>query len=240
MRLLRFLQHWLTGTDRPLRVAEFVPDTHPVRQWADTFPWPALVAAVDRHIAQHFPTPTARGRPPVATRVLLALELLKHELHCSDEQICSQLRTDLAVMYACGIAEVQVNRAQAHFVLPELLTQFRSRLDEALLQELLAIPAAAAIEEGAVSPAHVVVDTFPSEQGSQRVNDAATLYKAKKKSSSSSPSSRSNVRPRGRRCRSRRSSSSRNWPRLCAALGDNAEARGKSLCPWCAKRKPNC
>ena len=199
MRLLRYLQHWLTGAGRPLRVADFVPETHPVRQWADTFPWTALVAAVDRSFAQRFPTPTARGRAPVATRVLLALELLKHELHCSDEQICSQLRTDLAVMYACGIAEVQVNRSQTHFVLPELLTQFRSRLDEALLKELLALQAATAIEEGVVSPAHVVVDTFPSEQGSQRVNDAATLYKAKKKSSSSSRRSRSSVPPRGRR-----------------------------------------
>ena len=198
MRLLRQLQHWLTGTGRLLRVADFVPETHPVRQWADTFPWAALVAAVDQQVGQHFPTPTARGRAPVATRVLLALELLKHELHCSDEQICNQLRTDLAVMYACGIAEVQVNRAQAHFVLPELLTQFRSRLDEALLQELLALQAATAIEEEAVSPAHVVVDTFPSEQGSQRINDAATLYKAKKKYSSSSRSLRSSVRPRGR------------------------------------------
>jgi hypothetical protein len=134
----------------------------------------------------------------VATRVLLALELLKHELHCSDEQICSQLRTDLAVMYACGIEQVHSNRAQPHFVLPELLTQFRSRLDEALLQELLAIQAAAAIEEGAVSPAHLVVDTFPSEQGSQRVNDAATLYKAKKKSSRSLRRLRRSVVPRAR------------------------------------------
>jgi hypothetical protein len=48
-----------------------------------------------------------------------------------------------------------------------------------------------------VSPAHVVVDTFPSEQGRQRVTDAATLYKAKKKSSSLSRSSRRSVRPRG-------------------------------------------
>jgi hypothetical protein len=198
MRLLRHLQHWLTGTGGPLRVVDFVPESHPIRQWADTFPWAALVTAVERNFAQRFPTPTTRGRAPVAPRVVLALELLKHELHCSDEQIGSQLRTDLAVRYACGIEEVQVNRAQAHFVLPELLTQFRSRLDEVLLQELLALQAAAAIEEGAVSPAHVVVDTFPSEQGSQRGNDAATLYKAKKKSSSSLPRSRSSVRPRGR------------------------------------------
>ena len=113
MRILRHLQHWLTGHGFHIAVADFVPETHPVRQWADTFPWAALVAAVDRSVAQRFPTPTARGRAPVATRVLLALELLKHELHCSDEQICSQLRTDLAVMYACGIGEVRVDGSQA-------------------------------------------------------------------------------------------------------------------------------
>jgi hypothetical protein len=198
MRLLRHLQHWLRGPGRPLVVADFVPESHPLRQWADTFPWAALVAAVERNFTQRFPTPTARGRVPVATRVLLALELLKQELHCSDEQICSQLRTDLAVMYACGIAQVQVNRAQAHFVLPELLTQFRSRLEEPLLNELLALQAAAAIEQGVVSPAHLVVDTFPSEQGSQRVNDAATLYRAKKKSSRSLRRLRPSVPPRVR------------------------------------------
>ena len=51
MRLLRQLQHWLTGTGRPLRVADFVPESHPVRQWADTLPWTALVAAVDRRVS---------------------------------------------------------------------------------------------------------------------------------------------------------------------------------------------
>jgi transposase len=199
MRLLRYLQHWLKGRGPGIQVAEFVPETHPVRQWADTFPWAALVAAVDRSFAQRFPTPTARGRTAVSTRVLLALELLKPELHCSDEQICSQLRTDLAVMYACGIREVQVDRSHGHFVLPEVLAQFRSRIDDALMDELLAIQAAAALEAGLVSPAHLVVDTFPSEQGSQRVNDAATLYKAKKKSSRLSRRSPSSAPPGARR-----------------------------------------
>src|SRR5258707_4266815 len=161
MRLLRHLQHWLTGAGRALVVADFVPETHPLRQWADTFPWTALIAAVERNFAQRFPTPTARGRAAVAPRVLVALACLKHELHCSDGQICSQLRTDLAVMYACGIGEVKVDRARRHFVLPEILAQFRSRLDAALMDELLALQAAAAIEQGVVSPAHLVVDTFP-------------------------------------------------------------------------------
>jgi hypothetical protein len=163
---------------------------------------------VDRSFAQRFPKPTTRGRPPVSTRVLLALELLKQELACSDEQICSRLRTDLAVMYACGIVEVQVDGSQEHFVLPEVLAHFRSRLDAPLMAELLAIQAAMAMEDGLVSPAHLVVDTFPSEQGSQRVNDAATLYKAQKKSSRSSRPSPRSAPPGARRCRGEHSNSS--------------------------------
>ena len=84
-------------------------------------------------------------------------------------------------------------------MLPEVLAQFRRRIDAALMDELLALQAAAAIEQGVVSPAHLVVDTFPSEQGSQRVNDAATLYKAKKKSSRSSDISPITAQPRARR-----------------------------------------
>jgi Transposase domain (DUF772) len=186
MRLFRHLQHWLTGPGTHLQVADFVPKTHPLRQWAETFPWAALVAAIDRSFAQRFPKDSTRGRPPVSPRVLLALELLKHEVGASDEAICHRLRTDFAVMYACGIETVQWGSAQEHFVLPETLAQFRQRLDEALMDELLAIQAAAAMEEGLVSPAHLLVDTFPVEQGSQRVTDATTLYKAQKKSSTSS------------------------------------------------------
>jgi hypothetical protein len=188
-------------------VADFVPETHPIRQWAETFPWAPLVAAVDRSFAQRFPRASRRGRPPVSTRVLLALELLKHELACSDDQICNRLRTDLAVMYACGITEVQVDRAQEHFVLPEVLARFRSRLDAPLMEELLALQAASAMEDGLVSPAHLVVDTFPSEQGSQRVTDAATLYKAQKKSSRSSRPSPLSAPPGARCCRGERSDS---------------------------------
>lgn len=98
MRFLRYLQHRLTGNGTSLQVADFVPTTHPIRQWADTLPWAALVAAIDRSFAQRFPKDSLRGRPAVSLRVLLALELLKHEVGASDEQICHRLRTDVAVM----------------------------------------------------------------------------------------------------------------------------------------------
>ena len=173
MRLFRHLQHWLTGCGPGLRVADFVPVLHPIRQWADTFPWAALVAAIECCFAQRVPTDSSRGRPPVSPRVLLALELLKHEWSCADEQICSRLRTDWAVMDAGGMTDVHVERAQEHGVLPEGLAPFRRRIDETVMEALLALQAAAAIEDGLVRPAHRVVDTCPSEQGSPRVNDAA-------------------------------------------------------------------
>lgn len=182
MGILRHLQHWLSGQGTQLQTAAFVPNTHAIRLWADTFPWDARVDAVTQSFAQRFPKQRAKGgRAPVPPRVLLALELLKHELGESDEGICQRLRTDVAVMYACGLREVQADGSQAHFVLPETLAQFRRRLDQDLMDKLVAIQAAAAMEEGLVSPAHLLVDTFPSEQGSQRVTDATTLYKAQKK-----------------------------------------------------------
>jgi len=184
MRLARFLQHWLSGTGSRLHVTDFVPEPHPIRQWADTFPWAALVSAIEHSFQKRFPTTSPRGRRPVPIRVLFALELLKHELGASDEAICQRLRTDFAVMYACGLRDYQVNPSQAHFVFPETLCEFRSRIDETLMDELIAIQAAAAMEAGLVSPAHLVIDTFPCEQGSQRVTDATTLYKAQKKRSS--------------------------------------------------------
>jgi hypothetical protein len=57
-------------------------------------------------------------------------------------------------------------------------------MDETRMDELIAIQAAAAMAEGLVSPAHLVIDTCPCEQGSQRVTDATTLYKAQKNRSS--------------------------------------------------------
>jgi hypothetical protein len=192
---LRHLQQWLIGRGPQLLTTEFVPETHAIRLWADTFPWEALVQAVEHSFAQRFPQKRPQGgRPPVSSRVLRALELLKHELGASDEDICQRLRTDVAVMYAWGLREVGVDRSQAHFVLPETLAQFRHRIETELMDELVAIPAAAALETGLVSPAHLLVATCPAEPGSQRVTDATTLYKAQKKSCHASSRSRAKAR----------------------------------------------
>jgi hypothetical protein len=105
-------------------------------------------------------------------------------------------------MSVCGSREVQADGSQAHVVLPEVRAQCRRRLKAPLMEALRALQAATAIEDGVVSPAQLGVDTVPSAQGSQRVNDAATLDKAPKKSSRSSRPSPRRAPPQGRRCRS--------------------------------------
>ena len=51
-------------------------------------------------------------------------------------------------MDTCGIRAVQGDGSQEHVVLPEVLAQFRRRLDAPLMEERLAIQAATAMEEG--------------------------------------------------------------------------------------------
>ena len=69
MPLWRYLQHGLTGRGPCLQGADVVPATPPLRPWAETFPWAALVAAVARRVAQRFPQPTTRGRPLIGANL---------------------------------------------------------------------------------------------------------------------------------------------------------------------------
>ena len=55
MGILRDLQHWFSGRGPSLQTAAFVPDAHPIRLWADTFPWEAMVHAVAQSFAQRCP-----------------------------------------------------------------------------------------------------------------------------------------------------------------------------------------
>jgi hypothetical protein len=226
MKLFRYLQHGLTGRRPCLQVADFGPETHPIRQWAQTCPWEARIAAVERACTPRFPRANTRGRPPVSTRVWLALEWLKQALACSDEQICSRLRTALAVMSACGIVAVQVDGAQEHGVLPDVLAHVRRRLEAPLMAALLALQAATALEDGLVSPTPVVVDAFPREQGSQRVHDAATLDQAPKKSARCSRPSRRRAPPEAQRSRGKYSPARTTSRSVCAAAVASAGGWG--------------
>src|SRR5256885_10832729 len=150
MGILRHLQHWFIGRGLHLQTAEFVPESHPIRLWADTFPWDAMVQAVEQSFARRFPKkrPTG-GRPPVSPRVLLALELLKHELGESDEDVCQRLRTDVAVVYARGLREGHAGPSQTPFFFPATLGRFPPPPASQVTGALCGVPAPGAPGAGA-------------------------------------------------------------------------------------------
>jgi hypothetical protein len=184
-----------------------VPATHPLRPGAETWPWAALVAAVDRSFAQRFPTPTARGRPPVSTRVLWAGARLHQELACADEPIWSRWRTALAVMSAGGSTPVQGDQAQEQCVRPAGRAPSRRRRAAPLMAALLALQAAPAMADGVVSPAPLGGATVPRAQGRPRGTAAAPLEKAPKKASNASRPSPRPALAQARCARGTRSSS---------------------------------
>ena len=163
-----------------------------MRPWAETFPWAALVRAIEHRVATRCPKQAPRGRQPLPLRVLCALELRKHALGAADAEMCPRVRPDCAVMSACGLRESQGKPAHAHCVLPETLCACRRRLDAARMEACIAMPAAAAMAAGLVSPAPLVIATVPRAPGRHRVTEATTRYHAQKqrvRSSTTSPNS---------------------------------------------------
>ena len=227
-RLFRPLQHGLRGRGPRRQVADVVPTTPSLRQWAETFPWAQLVEAVEQRCARRFPKRANSGRSPGPTRVLLALERLKHAGGPSDAAICARCRTALAVMYACGLATVPRENPQEHCVVPETLAQCRSGIDDALRAELLALQAAAAMDEGLVSPAPLLGETCPADQGSPRGTAATTRYTAPQNASHSSMPPGNSAPPARRRCSPTPTRGSRSGTPSGAAWAVNAAGRARS------------
>ena len=47
MGIVGQLRHWLTGQGKSMVVSEFVPQSHPLRQWSDVVPWSKFVSRVN-------------------------------------------------------------------------------------------------------------------------------------------------------------------------------------------------
>ena len=88
--------------------------------------------------------------------------------------------------------------------------------------------AAAAMAAGLVSPAHLVVATFPCAQGSQRVTDATTLEKAQKKRLSSSKVSPSEAAAGPSTCGAKPTVCTRSCTRSCVVVAASAGGRAAS------------
>ncbi len=120
------------------------------------------------------------GRPPLPTRLMAGLAILKHTYNLSDEVVCEQWIENPYYQYFCGEEFFQHR-------LPfdrSSMTNWRNRMGEERLQALLQESLAVATRAGAMKPgdlARVIVDTTVQPKNITFPTDAKLLNRAREK-----------------------------------------------------------
>jgi IS5 family transposase len=120
------------------------------------------------------------GMPPLPTRLMAGLAILKHTFNLSDEELCARWVENPYFQYLCGeeffCHELPFDRSS--------MTRWRQRMGEdkiiALLQESLAV----AVKTGAMKPSdtrRVIVDTTVQPKNVMFPTDAKLINRAREK-----------------------------------------------------------
>jgi IS5 family transposase len=120
------------------------------------------------------------GRPPLPTRLMAGLAILKHSYNLSDEVVCELWIENPYYQYFCGEEFFQhrlpLDRSS--------MTHWRNRMGEERLQALLQESLAVATRTGAIKPgdlARVIVDTTVQPKNITFPTDAKLLNRAREK-----------------------------------------------------------
>ena len=120
------------------------------------------------------------GRPPLPTRLMAGLAILKHTYNLSDEVVCEQWIENPYYQYFCGEEFFQhrlpLDRSS--------MTNWRNRMGEERLQALLQESLAVATKTGAMKPSElsrVIVDTTVQPKNITFPTDAKLLNRAREK-----------------------------------------------------------
>ena len=120
------------------------------------------------------------GRPPLPTRLMAGLAILKHTYNLSDEVVCELWIENPYYQYFCGEEFFQhrlpLDRSS--------MTNWRNRMGEERLQALLQESLAVATRTGAMKPgdlARVIVDTTVQPKNITFPTDAKLLNRAREK-----------------------------------------------------------
>ena len=120
----------------------------------------------------------AAGQPPLPTRLMAGLAILKHTYDLSDEALCARWLENPYFQHFCGeeffCHALPFDRSS--------LTRWRQRMGEARLQALLQESLAVAVKTRALKPREltaVVVDTTVQEKAVAFPTDAKLAYRAR-------------------------------------------------------------
>jgi len=156
------------------RLDQIINMSHELVKLARTIDWRFLEA---RFGAVYSDGP---GMPPLPTRLMAGLAILKHTFDLSDEELCARWVENPYFQYLCGeeffCHELPFDRSS--------MTRWRQRMGEdkiiALLQESLAV----AVKTGAMKPSdtrRVIVDTTVQPKNVMFPTDAKLINRAREK-----------------------------------------------------------
>jgi len=120
------------------------------------------------------------GMPPLPTRLMAGLSILKHTFDLSDEELCARWVENPYFQFFCGEAfflhELPFDRSS--------LTRWRQRMGEERIAVLLQESLSVAVKTGAMAPKdtrRVIVDTTVQPKNVMFPTDAKLLHRAREK-----------------------------------------------------------
>ena len=154
------------------RLDQIINMNHELVNLAKTISWTAIEAKCGEVYAD------GPGMPPLPTRLMAGLAILKHTFDLSDEELCARWVENPYFQYFCGeeffVHDLPFDRSS--------LTRWRQRMGEertaALLQESLSV----AVRTGAMKPQdtrRVIVDTTVQPKNVMFPTDAKLLNRAR-------------------------------------------------------------
>ncbi|UCI18312.1 IS5 family transposase [Mesorhizobium sp. B2-1-8] len=156
------------------RLDQIINMKHELVRLAQAIDWPVLE---ERFGAVYSDGP---GMPPLPTRLMAGLAILKHTFDLSDEELCARWVENPYFQYLCG---EEFFRHELSFERSSM-TRWRQRMGEepitALLQESLAV----AVKSGAMKPAdtrRVIVDTTVQPKNVMFPTDAKLVNRARER-----------------------------------------------------------
>jgi IS5 family transposase len=156
------------------RLDQIIAMSHPLVRLANAIDW--------RFLEEKFGAVYAdgAGRPPLPTRLMAGLAILKHTYNLSDDAVCALWVENPYYQYFCGEEffqhELPLDRSS--------MTNWRNRMGEERLQALLQESLAVATRTGAMKPsdlARVVIDTTVQPKNITFPTDAKLVNKAREK-----------------------------------------------------------
>lgn len=156
------------------RLDAIIAMDHPLVKLARTIDWRLL----EEKFGQAYSDKA--GQPPLPTRLMAGLSILKHTCNLSDEVLCERWVENPYWQYFCGEEFFQHRLVFDR----SSLTRWRNRMGEARLSVLLQESLSVAVRTGAIKPAafaQVIVDTTVQPKNVMHPTDAKLLNRAREK-----------------------------------------------------------